>query len=97
MRKLTKLVLMLSLILSGALCYAHSVARTEYQKEMDGVPINMTVHGVTVQQDSQGNKTLSFQFPSHIRDIRQHAINNIFGDAVFILVRSSQGGPSPKE
>ena len=62
-----------------------------------GSPFNMMVHGVTVQQDSQGNKTLSFQFPSHIRDIRQHTINNTFGDAVFILVRSNPGGPSPKE
>ena len=62
-----------------------------------GSPFNMMVHGVTVQQDSQGNKTLSFQFPSHIRDIRQHAINNTFGDAVFILVRSKPEGPLPKE
>ena len=40
MKKVMTLVLMLCLVLSGALCYAHSVARTEYQKEMDGVPIN---------------------------------------------------------
>lgn len=58
---------------------------------------NQTLFGITVRQDSQGNKFLSFSFPSHIRNLSEHTINNTFGDAVFILVRSSQGGSSPKE
>ena len=33
MKKVTKLVLMLCLILSGAFCYAHGAARTEKEKE----------------------------------------------------------------
>lgn len=39
MKKVTKLVLMLCLVLSGALCYAHGAARTE--KKGDGVPIQL--------------------------------------------------------
>ena len=62
-----------------------------------GLPFNMTVHGITVQQDSQGNRFLSFGFPSHIRDLTKHTINNTFGDAVFVLVRNNQNGPTPKE
>ena len=38
-----------------------------------------------VQQDGS-NKSVSFQFPSFIRDPQQQTINNIFGDAVFILL-----------
>lgn len=62
-----------------------------------GLSNNETIFGPAVQQDSQGNKSLSFRFPSHIRNLSEHTINNTFGDAVFILVRSNQGGPSPKE
>lgn len=39
-----------------------------------------------VQQDAQGNKYVSFNFPSSIRDLRRYTINNTFGDAVFVLV-----------
>ncbi len=41
MKRLKEMVRMLCLVLSGALCYAHSAARTENQKEMDGVPIDL--------------------------------------------------------
>ena len=34
MNRLKEMVLMLCLVLSGALCYAHSAARTENQKEI---------------------------------------------------------------
>ena len=33
MKKVTKLVLMLCLVLSGALCYAHGAAGTENEKK----------------------------------------------------------------
>lgn len=39
-----------------------------------------------VQQDFQGNKNVSFQFPSRIRDLQQQTINNTFGDAVFVII-----------
>ena len=40
MKKVTKLVLMLCLVLSAAFCYAHGAARTEnYEKENEGTPI----------------------------------------------------------
>ena len=62
-----------------------------------GSPFNVVTMGIPVQQDSQGKKYLTFQFPSHIRDIHQHTINNTFGDAVFILVQCDLGEPSPKK
>ena len=37
MKKVTTLVLMLCLILSGALCHASGVARTENEKGEDGI------------------------------------------------------------
>lgn len=41
MKKVTKLVLMLCLILSGALCHAYGAARTENEKGKDGTPIDV--------------------------------------------------------
>lgn len=42
-----------------------------------------------VQQDVDGNKFVSFSFPSLIRDLQQHRINNLFGDAIFSLTLSN--------
>ena len=39
-----------------------------------------------VQQDIQGVKSVSFDFPSYIRDLQRNIITNTFGDAVFVLV-----------
>jgi hypothetical protein len=53
MKKVTKLVLMLCLVLSGALCYAHGVDRTE--KKGDGgmaLAILKTQHGGTDKSGS---------------------------------------------
>ena len=60
-----------------------------------GYPFNMTEHGIPVQQDEQGNKFISFEFPLFIRNLKQHTINNTFGDAVFILLRE-ENNPSQK-
>ena len=38
-----------------------------------------------VQQDALGNRFVCFTFPSHIRDLQRHTVNNTFGDAVFLL------------
>lgn len=38
MKKVIKMVLMLCLVLSGALCYASGAARTENLKGEDGTP-----------------------------------------------------------
>ena len=62
-----------------------------------GLSNNEIILGPTVQQDFQGNKFLSFHFPSHIRDLNKQTINNTFGDAVFVLIRIDPGGPLPKE
>ena len=45
---------------------------------------------VFVQQDLQGNRFISFYFPSLIRDLQQQTINNKFGDAVFSLTLDNQ-------
>ena len=41
MKRISNLVLMLYLVLSGALCYASGAARTENEKGKDGVPIGL--------------------------------------------------------
>ena len=41
MSKFKTMVLMLCLVLSGALCYAHGAARTEKEKGKDGTPIEI--------------------------------------------------------
>lgn len=41
MQKISTLVLMLCLTLSGAWCYAHGAARTENEKGEDGTPIEL--------------------------------------------------------
>lgn len=38
-----------------------------------------------VQMDNQGDKYVSFKFPSFIRNLNNHTVNNTFGDAVFVL------------
>ena len=47
MKKVTTLVLMLCLVFSGALCYAHDIARTEKEK-VKGIPLEVkekVLHG----------------------------------------------------
>jgi hypothetical protein len=47
MKKVTQLILMLGLFLSGALCYAHDIARTEKDNEK-GIPLEVkekVLHG----------------------------------------------------
>lgn len=61
-----------------------------------GYPFNMTTYGIPVQQDAQGQKYISFFFPSFIRDLEKNTINNTFGDAVFILHRYDDT-PSQKQ
>jgi hypothetical protein len=54
MKKVAKLVLILCLILSGALSYAHGEARTENEKE-EGIPLLLilkTQHGGTDKSSS---------------------------------------------
>ena len=57
-----------------------------YDSETGNAINSGTPNFVTVQQDAQGNKYVSFQFPSTIRNLQQNVINNNFGDAVFRLV-----------
>lgn len=56
-------------------------SETGYPYNTQNTPPNI----IEVQQDSSGNKYLAFAFPSCIRDIQQHVINNTFGDAVFFI------------
>ena len=54
MKKVTTLVLMLCLILSGAFCYAHGVARTENEKGKDGIPIEIIEKSSVSSSDKSG-------------------------------------------
>lgn len=43
----------------------------------------------SVHLNANGEKVVSFSFPSFIRDLQNHTINNTFGDAVFSLILSN--------
>lgn len=52
-----------------------------------GLPISYPyVNYTNVQSDGQGNKYVRISFPSTIRDLVSHTINNTFGDVVFMLI-----------
>ena len=38
-----------------------------------------------VHINGDGRKVISFDFPSYIRDLQNHTVNNTFGDAVFVV------------
>ena len=44
---------------------------------------------VSTMLNNQGNKVLRISFPSEIRNLKNNTINNTFGDAVFIITKSS--------
>ena len=48
----------------------------------------------TVTADRRGNKQLTFQFPSSIRDVKNRRINNTFGDAVFGITKKAPDAPT---
>jgi len=69
MKKVTTLVLMLCLALSGALCYAHGAARTENMKGEGAILIKTTAqHGGT---DKSG---------SIVPSIYDHVLSVVFND-----------------
>ena len=67
------------------------------------MPAEKTI--ATVEQDRRGNKFISIEFPSSIRDVKQMKTNNTYGDAVFSLIlnngiqkgSSTQGTASDKK
>jgi hypothetical protein len=64
MKKVTKLVLMLCLTLSGAFCYASGVAGTENEKGKDGTPI--VIIGNSSYGDSEKGNSILATLNSHI-------------------------------
>ena len=54
MKKVTKLILMLSLVLSGALCYANGVAETEKEKGR-GIPLEVKEKVIHGSSDKSGS------------------------------------------
>lgn len=54
-----------------------------------GYEYNTGVVTYAFVQYDQGVNVIKFQFPSFIRDLKHHTINNRFGDAVFMLVLSN--------
>ena len=59
---------------------------TETGLELVGERTTATVKG----------KTLTFDFPSSIRNVRKKTINNTFGDAVFVITRENKNGSTPE-
>ena len=85
MKKVTTLVLMLCLALSGALCYASGVARTENEKR-EGTP------KLTIQKSQHGGVDKS---GSILASIDGHTLSVVFTEnlgQVDIEVTTSTGG-----
>ena len=69
MKKVTTLVLMLGLVLSGALCYAHGVARTENEKGEGAI--------LTIQKAQHGGVDKS---GSILPSIYDHVLSVMFSE-----------------
>ena len=67
MKKVSTLILMLCLILSGALCYARGMARTEKEKGSDGTPIE--VIGKTVYGGTEKGYAISAVINGHVLSV----------------------------
>ena len=61
--------------------------RIRWYNTESGSPYAGWVNYVVVHQDSMGNKYVSIQFPSLVRDLQQHSVNNTYCDAVFSLIK----------
>lgn len=48
----------------------------------------------TVTEDRRGDRQLSIQFPSSIRDVKNRRVNNTFGDAVFSITKKTSDAPT---
>ena len=87
MKKVTQLVLMLCLILSGALCYARGIAGTENEKGSDGTPI-VIIRNSIHSGSEKGNTIVSM--------INGHVLTVVFTEnlgQVAIEVTTATGTP----
>ena len=87
MKKVTQLVLMLCLILSGALCYARGIAGTENEKGSDGTPI-VIIRNSIHSGSEKGNTIISM--------INGHVLTVVFTEnlgQVTVEVTTVSGNP----
>lgn len=87
MKKVIVFVLMLSLVLSGAFCYAHSATGTENMKGKDGIPVEL-IEKSTYGSPEKGN--------SIIAEIDGHYLSVIFTEnlgQVAVEITTSTGAP----
>ena len=68
-----------------------------------GLEIAQEKTKVTVKHNRKNNQFIEIEFPSTIRDLKKHRINNTFGDAAFIIITekdnkegSNTQGDAPK-
>lgn len=61
-----------------------------------GAPYGYATASVSVQQNPDGTKYLPIMFPSFIRDLTHHQINNTFGDVAFVIKYLGDVGPLDK-
>lgn len=52
-----------------------------------GLLLPNPIEDAYIQQNTDGTKKLSFSFPSSIRNLTNHSINNKFGDAIFRIIK----------
>lgn len=86
MKKVTQLILMLCLVLSGAFCYAKGVVGTENEKGRDGTPI--VIIGNSIHSGSEKGNSI-------IPMINGHVLSVVFTEnlgQVSIEITTSTGG-----
>ena len=86
MKKVTTLVLMLCLTLSGALCYASGLARTENEKGEDGTPI-VIIENSSHTSSEKGNSILA--------TLNSHMLTVVFTEnlgEVVVEISTATGG-----
>ena len=87
MKKVIVFVLMLSLVLSGAFCYAYSATGTENMKGKDGIPVEL-IEKSTYGSPEKGNAIIA--------EIDGHYLTVIFTEnlgQVSVEVTTITGGP----
>ncbi len=87
MKKVTQLVLMLCLILSGALCYARGIAGTENDKGSDGTPIVIIRN--SIHSGSEKGNTIISMINGHVLTV---VFTENFGQ-VTVEVTTVSGNP----
>lgn len=75
----------------------HISYRVTWYSTETGLPVPSLSSTASVVADDHGNRAVSFLFPSAIRNLANHTINNTFGDMAFSLILIKNGNVNKNE